>query len=465
MKTTSLFKYILRLAASCLLLLCMAQPGAAQSFPQTKLLANDGGEDAYFGQAVALDGDWALVGGYLDDERGFQAGAAYLYQRQPDETWLQKTKLTASDSQERDFFGVSVAISGDRAVVGANGVDGTRTLQVGGAYVFEKQPDDSWIEVAKLNPSALDRDVDFGAAVSISGDRIIVGSPDDRDVDFLAGAAYVFTREPDGTWSQEAKLTASDGEIFDGFGVSASLSGDRALIGVDYPSDHHGGYVFERQPDGTWLETAKLVSGDIDENIDDFSSALSLDGDRALIGAARDGDNGVESGSAYIFEYQSNGSWLETAKLKASDGHDFQRFALSVSLDGNRALIGARGDDDMGESAEASYLFDRQPDGSWLEVAKLTAGDGMEGDLFGTSVAMAGNLAIAGAQTEDTNGNQAGAGLCIRSDHGSHQLHPHRRGHGLASVRVRSAIGRRIRRYRHTALAQLERTRKRDRNG
>ncbi|MEM8488461.1 MAG: T9SS type A sorting domain-containing protein, partial [Bacteroidota bacterium] len=160
------------------------------------------------------------------------------------------------------------------------------------------------------------------------------------------------------SWTETEKLTASDGAVSDQFGYSVSLSGDRALIGVllddDNGSDSGSAYVFDF--DGTsWTETQKLTASDGAVS-DQFGRSVSLSGDRALIGAVLDDDNGLSSGSAYVFDFDGS-SWTETEKLTASDGAVSDQFGYSVSLSGDRALIGAFGDDDNGSDSGSAYVF------------------------------------------------------------------------------------------------------------
>jgi len=196
---------------------------------------------------------------------------------------------------------------------------------------------------------------------------------------------------------QDAKLTASDGASGDEFGVSVSLSGSRALIGAsrddDIGPDAGSVYVFDFN--GTsWIQTAKLTASDGAAG-DRFGWAVSLLGDRALVGAFGDSDSGSSSGAAYVFDFNGT-SWIESTKLVASDGAEDDQFGFSVSLAEDRALVGVVQDDDNGSNSGSAYLFDF--DGtSWLETSKLGAGDGAAGDTFGWSVSLSDQRALVGA--------------------------------------------------------------------
>ncbi|MCH7977253.1 MAG: T9SS type A sorting domain-containing protein, partial [Bacteroidetes bacterium] len=165
----------------------------------------------------------------------------------------------------------------------------------------------------------------------------------------------------DGTWIEWAKLTASDGTAGDFFGHSVSLSRDRALVGAAYDGDlgslSGSAYVFEQQQDGTWIEVAKLTASDGAENHYLGRSVSLVAGTRALVGAPGDGVIDF-NGSVYVYERQEDGTWLETTKLTASDGTAKDRFGWSVSLSEDRAVVGAIQDDDLGEASGSAYVFD-----------------------------------------------------------------------------------------------------------
>lgn len=312
---------------------------------------------------------------------------------------LNEAKLTAGDGVAGDQFGFAVAVSGDRALVGAFGSSGGGDSS-GAAYVFEFDGV-SWTETAKLVASDASAEDLFGYAVALDGDRALVGAPGD---DAEAGAAYVFDLSGGG-WTESAKLTASDSAAADDFGISVALDSDRALIGA-FGDDAFTGaaYVFDRGASG-WAETAKLVPATAAPG-DDLGVSVALDGDRALVGADGDGDNGAAAGAAWVFELGGSG-WSETAKLVAADGAAFDFLGYSVALDGDRAVVGSSLDDDFGNSSGAAYVFEF--DGSTWGQTKLSAADGQSGDYLGTAVAVAGDRVFGGAYGDDDLGDGAGS--------------------------------------------------------
>ena len=202
----------------------------------------------------------------------------------------------------------------------------------------------------------------FGWSVSMDGNYAIIGAPDDDGNEPASGSAYIFTRSGT-TWTQKAKLLASDGATDDNFGYSVSIDGDYAIIGA-YRDDSNRGaaYIFKRT--GTsWAEEDKLTASDGTTG-DIFGGSVSIDGDYALIGVP--GDDGT--GSAYVFKRDGT-NWNEQDKLLASDGAEYDLFGGTVSIDGDYAIIGAEGE---GSSA---YVFKR--DGtSWIQEDKLSGSYG-----------------------------------------------------------------------------------------
>ena len=206
----------------------------------------DAKEEDYFGYSVSASGDTVIVGAYGTDDDDSFSGAAYIFAREG-LTWPQQAKLLASDGEQENFFGNSVSVSGDTAIVGAV-ADRENGFGSGAAYVFVREGV-TWSQQEKL--SALDADVDdrFGQSVSVSGDTAIVGAYGVDDSGTYSGAAYIFVRDGD-EWSQQEKLTPSDSGEYHYFGFSVSVSGDTAIVGAyqddDVAGDAGAAYVFLR---------------------------------------------------------------------------------------------------------------------------------------------------------------------------------------------------------------------------
>ena len=387
-----------------------------------KLIASDAAQGDSFGRSVSISGNTVIVGVDGDDDacpsqRSCNTGSAYIFVRS-NGIWVQQQKLTGSDAASGDFFGRTVAISGDTVIVGAVGDDDVGgTGNSGAAYIFTRS-DGVWSEQQKLTASDAETRDDFGNSVSISGDTVIVGVANDDDAcpsqGFCnSGSAYIFTRSG-GVWTEQQKLTASDAAERDGFGTSVSISGDTAIVGAgnddDVGESSGSAYIFTRS-DGVWTEQQKIVASDAAQG-DVFGRAVSISDDTAIVGAGGNDDAGEGSGSAYIFT-RSDGVWTEQQKLTASDAAERDGFGISVSISGDAAIVGASGDDDACPSAifcdsGSAYIFTRS-DGVWTEQQKLTASDAAERDGFGGSVSVSGNTALVGALGNLTSGGFTGS--------------------------------------------------------
>ncbi len=308
----------------------------------------------------------------------------------PNET----VKFFAGTGETNDGFGFSVSVSGDTAIVGADHDDDNGESS-GSAYIFTRNGN-TWSEQAKLTPSDGETGGRFGISVSVSGDTAIVGGVRDDVIGDYSGSAYVFTRNGN-TWSEQTKLTPSDGESDNAFGCSVSVFGDTAIVGnfLDDTNGEYSGsaYVFTRNGN-TWSEQAKLIASD-GETIELFGRSVSVSGDIAIVGAFRDDDNGEYSGSAYVFTRNGN-AWSEQAKLIASDGEAGDFFGISVSVSGDTAIVGAHLDDDNGDNSGTAYVFAKS-ENMWSEQVKLVPSGGEADDQFGYSVSISGGTALIGA--------------------------------------------------------------------
>ena len=322
----------------------------------------------------------------------------------------QEFKLIADDAASGDEFGVSVAISGDYALVGAR-LEGPGGDDFGAAYVFVRQGT-TWTQQAKLTAADANEDDRFGLAVAISGAHVLVGATGDDDVKDDAGAAYVFVRNG-ATWTEQVKLNAGDAVNGDAFGNAVALDGATAVIGAvgdNFPDGNSGSaYVFVR--DGAvWSEQTKIFASDgVPDNM--FGNAVSIQGDYIIVGMSRDDDEGEDAGSAYVF-VRDGASWSRQAKLVAGDATAGDEFGHAVAIDGVYALVGVPGNDDGGDSAGSVYVFKR--DGAtWTEQAEITASDGEAGDEFGTAVALSGITGLVGAPIADFQLVPAGAAYVL----------------------------------------------------
>jgi hypothetical protein len=379
------------------LLLIAISAWATTPVEVAKLIAEDSASNDFFGFSIALSDDTAVIGALRDDDNGVDSGSVYVFTRFGT-NWSQQTKFTAADSGAGDEFGGQVALDGDIAVIGARH-DDDKGVDSGSAYVFTRSGT-AWSHQAKLTASDGAAGDEFGYSVAISGDTAVIGAPRDDDKSDDSGSAYVFTRSGS-TWSQQAKLDATDGAAGDVFGISVAISGDTVVIGADLAdekgSNSGAAYVFSRSGN-TWSQHVKLTADDGAAG-DLFGIRVTLSGDTAVIGAARDDDKGDESGAAYVF-IRSGIEWVQQAKLSATDGVANDRFGTRVAIYGNTAVIGAILGDATSNKSGSAYVFTRSgSSGSWSEQAKLAASDGAADDVFGWSVALYGDTVMIGAPT------------------------------------------------------------------
>jgi len=436
-------------------------PIAQQGVPLRALNAE--AEDR-FGNAVAISGDTVVVAAYVEDSSASQSdnnaensGAVYVFVR-TGQYWSQQAYLKASNREPYDFFGWSVAISGDILVVGAPGEDSGATvvngdessnnaIGSGAAYVFVRRGT-TWSQQAYLKASNAGAGDQFGQSVSLSGTTVLIGAhAEDSNATGVdgnqgdntvnsAGAAYVFVQ--DGfTWSQQAYLKASNTGS-DRFGWAVSISGETAVVGADQEASNFDGvdntplrtaaqdddtavaagaaYVFVRNGT-TWSQQAYLKASNSDAG-DWFGSSVSVSGNTVVVGALRErsnapGVNGNQNdntmfwaGAAYVFA-RNGTTWSQQAYLKASNPEGVDQFGVSVAVSGDTAVVGANFEDSATtginstpnnntSSSGAAYVF-RRSGTNWSQEWYLKASDTERDAVFGESVAVAGDTIVIGS--------------------------------------------------------------------
>jgi hypothetical protein len=362
---------------------------------QQKLTAANGAGSDYFGDAVAISGDTVVIGSFGDNIDGnIGQGSAYIFVLSGG-TWTQQQKLTAVDGAAGDLFGLFVAISGDTVVVGAAYDTIGANASQGSAYIFVRSGA-TWTLQQKIIASDGAANDQF-SKVALSGDTAVIGARlDDIGGGVNQGSAYVFVRSG-ATWTEQQKLSASDGAAGDSFGDSVAASGDTVIVGADGDDNGQGSaYVFVRSG-ATWTEQQKLtaldgVAGDL------FGCSVAVSDATAVVGARSNGIGGNPfQGSAYVFE-RSGATWTEQQKLTALDGVANAFFGSSVAVSGDTAVVGAVYGDD------SAYVFARGGT-TWTQRQKLTASDGAEYKAFGESVAISGGTVVVGAGRDEIGGN------------------------------------------------------------
>ncbi|RME26410.1 MAG: hypothetical protein D6806_06325, partial [Deltaproteobacteria bacterium] len=369
---------------------------------EAKLMPFHGTDFDLFGSSVSVDGNYAVVGStWANVGSNSNQGLAQIFHL-TNGNWEPEAVLTAPDGGANDNFGHSVAISGDTVVVGAPFNTSPSIPSQGAAYVFVRNGK-VWSLQAKLTVPGGSPDERLGWSVSISADTVVVGAYlDDIGTNTDQGSAYVFVRN--GTsWSQQAKLLASDGASGDKFGSSVSISGDTIVVGsyqddIGTNTDQGSAYVFVRNGTG-WIEKAKLVAPD-GATSDAFGASVAVSGQTVAVGAHTDDiASNQDQGSVYVFVGTSTG-WNLQAKLVAADGGQSTYFGKSVHLEGDTLAVGTPGDNAVSNSGQGSvYTFVRNGS-TWTQQAKLTAADAPTGQ-FGNSVALSADNLIVGSPWDD----------------------------------------------------------------
>ena len=366
------------LLPNVVLLLSVARPALGRT-ELVKLQPDDPASVPTFGASVAIDGDYIAVGAPEE-----VVGLVLVFHREGT-GWAQQAVLGGGGISG----GHSVAIEGERLVTGAPGFD-MQGPREGHAKVYRRDGEEWVLEADLLHSGAINGD-GFGHCVAISGDRIVVGAPGiQMDPDF--DRAYVFRRE--GTaWVEDVVLVGSDTVAGDQFGTSVAIDGDVIVVGApmyDVPEQKRGAVYVFRFDSGSWVEEAKLAPpapGYI-------GASLSISGEVLTVGAPSDVGNGDYCGAAYVY-HSDGGAWVQSARVAPSDGAYLDRFGRSVAIEGDVILAGAPETDEAGHGSGAAYLFRRYPAG-WFEVAKLLASDAATSRYFGSCVATDGDRGVVG---------------------------------------------------------------------
>lgn len=364
-----------------------------------------------FGYGLAFSGNTALVSAPKSDEMGTDSGSAYVFVRQSPGVWVQQgPKLLPADGRPGQWFGYSVALSGDTALITAP-FDTDNGTAAGAAYVFVLNGG-TWTQQAKIKPSDNKVGDVFGIAGALNGNRIVVGAHgcDSPSNGNESGAAYLFTRTA-GVWTQEQKLVASDGEAGELFGTTVTVSPNAVGVASVYDDDQgfHSGSMYMFASNGvSWVQQQKLLApsgkaGDV------FGYWAAISGDTMVVSAALydDGVANSDFGAAFVYVQAAN-TWNLQQKLAAPDRKAGDWFGSHVAIEGNSLMVGAQQTDEFGVDSGSAYWFIRTGS-TWNLRDKLLPVPGTSGERFGWVVGVSGNLAVVGAPFDDTKATDAGA--------------------------------------------------------
>ena len=384
---------------------CIANGQDSIVISTTKL---DGAGGEKFGSSVAIDGSNLGIGAILADGGADNSGAAYVF-KITDSNNFPQTKLSGNGTAKTgDHFGNSLDISGDTLVIGAHWMDDGDLSNSGAAYVVKFSYDESqdlWdTEGVELTGDPVEN-AEFGNAVAISGDVVVVGARKDSEKGLYSGSVYVF-RNNGSTWIREAKLYADDAQAQEYFGSSVAIDGDTLVVGATKggEGDLQTGSVYVFKYNGfDWEEETELFAENLAHK-DQFGYSVAIEGDTILVGAPRHDDGEADSGAAYVFR-RNAGTWFPKSNLKGSELFEKAYFGTSVSLSGNTAVVGAyrndlfAADNSVMEDTGSAYVF--RFDGSiWPEEEKLIPADAVGGEEFGWAVAISGDTVVVGAHKD-----------------------------------------------------------------
>jgi hypothetical protein len=369
--------------------------GGEFKIPYPDLIASD---PVRFGVSVGASGDTVVVGAMSAPSATGTPGAAYVFVRDGS-IWVQQGKLIDADIVDGGFYGHAVAISGDTVIVGAP--SGPTQFGPGAAYIYARS-NGVWSLQQRILAADGQNSEQFGYAVAISGNTVLIGTPGDTPgTPYGHGSVYVYTRTGT-TWSFQSKLVEPVPVVANFFGAAVALHNDTALIGVSASDSYRGAaYVFARD-NGVWTQQARFTVAD-GEAFDQFGGAVSVHGDTAVVGAFVDRVNGQQRhGSAHVFVRQS-GTWSGQAQLFPSGIGNTSQFGLGVAIENDTLLVGARhGDIGIGRQGVVAH-YERAA-GSWVLKQTIHASDGSTDDVFGHSVALSGDNVVVGAHTDEPTG-------------------------------------------------------------
>ncbi len=377
------------LLLTLILTLFVAGPAVANPVLEATLTVPTAAPFAGFGSALALDGDRLVVGAPWQSEPGVDAlhtGAAYVFEHQSG-TWTQSAQLTAGDGDNEDYFGHAVAVGDDLIVVGAPWESDSTTgkLYRGAAYIYELKGG-TWVQGAHLDAGGAEGSFAFfGHAVATNGYTVAVGAPGDGD-DY--GAVHIFN-PVGGKWTETSRLDGDD--------PGGRLGSAVALEGGNLSAAERGGSSWRAYRPGfiytSWVEVYNHFN-----SASGFAGALHGSETRVVVGAA--GDEVTVAGEVHFFRYAyslTSTSWQPDGVAAAAGTVIGDRFGAAVALDGDRAVVGAPGRDEVFKpDTGIAYLFDRVGTSNWQESAILSPSPAAR-LRFGAAVAIDGTAIVVGA--------------------------------------------------------------------
>jgi len=379
---------------TCLL---VANTVKAQFVQSTKIVSENREGRAEFGTAAALNENFAIVGASREN---VASGAAYIYSKDSQGTWSYAQKLAATDSNEGAEYGGGVKLSEDYAVVAAGRADVNGVVRAGALYVYDYQNNNFELNT-KLIASDLSGDAKMGmnpTSLDVQGNTIVVGAPGEN---LWTGSVYVFNKVG-GVWEESQKIMSPTPATNDTFGIGVAISGDYMVVGAQGIDTSRGAaYVYVKNASGVWEydQTISASNAAIDNY---FGSSVSISGDKIVVGAY--GANS-EKGTAYIFEKDAQGIFQEVQILNGNPSNDRVQFGWATTV--SQDYISVTAPHIYGTEVAEVYFYKKESSGDWVEDQIIKGNDTAGEDFFGWSVAVYGNEMLVGAPREDhdENGN------------------------------------------------------------
>lgn len=361
----------------------------------------------YFGWSVAISNTRIVVGAYGDDPGAPGAGSAYVFDLSNSTPTVPTATLNNPGPTLGDAFGMSVAISGTRIVVGSP-LDDTGAVNSGSANVYDLShglPTDPVLLLSNPSPSLGDS---FGNAVAISGTRIVIGAYDDDTDENGAGIAYVYDLSSGTPSMPIITLHNPSPGAFELFGRSVAIDGTRVVVGAS--KDSSGGsfsgsvYVYDLNSSTPAAPVASLHNPTPASN-DEFGKSVAISGSRLVVGAERDDATGFDSGTAYVYDLNSSTPLVPVATLNNPTPASNDFFGCSVAISGTRVLVGALSDNTLAENGGAAYVYDLTSGTPLVPATTLFSPSPAAYQYFGYSVTISGTRILVGANDVDYAGS------------------------------------------------------------
>jgi len=347
----------------------------------------------FFGGAVAIDGNRAIVGATGEDSCGANSGAAFLYEINESGDWALAQKLVPRDCREGHFFGNEVAIDGDRVLVSSYRTFVRKSIS-NSVYVFERR-EDGWIQTARLESPDKDKSGPFASSIALDGDKILITSAGDAAGQTMNGVGWIFEINQRRRWRVTAELNGGLSPKAGVMGTASALDGGRAVIaGSTYSRGEPGVlYIFdEDSTEAKWYQTGAI------RGIRDFFISVDVHEDLVIVGESRSGEQ--QSGRARIIS-KVDGNWTTIASLRPSTPYANGAFGTRVAINGTIALVSGF-DEQLSMDINVDqvvYVYEYM-DGKWKYKRILDRGQA----AFGSAIDLKNGLAAIGQASDSEPG-------------------------------------------------------------